>query len=378
MVDDRAELPPLVIARRPPSRGGISVHTEWAPLEEVILGSCRHFNLDSFDPTIVFLYDDPNKVRPDTEEPKIAQRYIEEREEDLEAVAALLTAEGVTVRRAERLAEASPITTPDFASVTTSCDAPRDMFLAYSSMLLETPPTNRKRYFEGRLIRSIARRYFDLGSTWICAPRPLLAEDSLDLTPWRLTYDEPLLEPASVAVEMDIAFDAANVLRFGRDLVMNIGTRNHLLGAYWLSSVVPESTRLHVTRLCDSHLDGHIMPIAPGRLLVNEGAMYGRYDRLPRELRAWDRIPILDPAIVFDYPSDHLQLATSVGMSVNVLSLDESRLLIRDSATLTIRALERAGFTPIPVRLRHNELFGGGLHCATVDVRRRDSPDGYL
>ena len=120
------------------------------------------------------------------------------------------------------------------------------------------------------------------------------------------------------------------------------------------------------------------MPIAPGRLLVNEGAMYNRYDRLPPELQKWDRIPILDPATDFDYPSDHLQMATSLGMSVNVLSLDSKRLLIRDSANLTIGALERAGFTPIPVKLRHSELFGGGIHCATVDIRRREALSTYF
>lgn len=370
---------PVVLGSSSEKRSSlVNVFTEWAPLEEVILGSCQHFNLNSFDPSVSFLYEDPEKVQPLTDNPRIAQQYIDEREEDLNAIASLLEAEGVKVRRADRIACAEPVVTPDFESISTSCDAPRDMFLAYDSMFIETPPTNRKRYFEGRLVRTLVREYFDSGARWLCAPRPLLAVTSLDMRPWREAYEQVIETPAGIPRELDVAFDAANILKFGQDLVMNVGTMNHVLGAYWLSTVIPPGCKIYVTRLCDSHLDGHLMPIAPGRLLVNEGAMYGRYDRLPVELQSWDRIPILDAGAKFDYPSDHLQLATTVGMSVNVLSLDEERILIRDSAHLTIRALERSGFVPIPVRLRHSELFGGGIHCATVDVRRREAMERYL
>lgn len=368
----------LLIASASQASSRVSVFTEWGPLEEVVLGSCRNFNMSVYDDTVSFLYDDPGKANQDVERPSIAQRFIDEREEDLDALAALLTQEGVTVRRAERMNRSQAISTPDFESVTTSCDAPRDMFLAYGSCFIETPPTNRKRFYEARLLRSIAREYFDAGARWIAAPRPRLASGTLDRGAWRDHIDDPFLDPSQIDSALDVAFDAANVLKFGRDLLMNVGTQNHLLGAHWLASVLPDGSRLHLCRLCDSHLDGHIMPLAPGRLLVNEGAMYRNYDRLPPELQKWDRIQILDPATDFDYPADHVQLATSVGMSVNVLSIDECRILIRDTAVNTIRALERAGFVPIPVRLRHSELFGGGIHCATVDVRRRDASESFL
>jgi glycine amidinotransferase len=159
---------------------------------------------------------------------------------------------------------------------------------------------------------------------------------------------------------------------------MNVGTKNHELGAMWMQRQLSPEFRVHPIRLCDSHIDGHFIPIAPGKLLVNEGAMYGCYDRLPEQLKRWDRIPILDKGTRFDYPDDHLQMATNLGMSVNVLSLDEKRILIRDTAELTIKALEKAGFTPIPFRLRHSELFGGGIHCSTVDVRRKEENTDYF
>lgn len=357
----------------------VRVFTEWAPLEEVILGSSRMFNHDDIDLTFQFLYNNADgRFAERNITPKIDLRYIEERQQDLNDLEALLRAEGITVRRPQRLDKVRPILTPHFSTSTTASDSPRDMFFAYGTSVIETPPTNRKRFFEQALLRDVFRCYFDSGASWIAAPRPLLSDSSMDFSYWKDGLDDEIREPTDVPHQFDIAFDAANILKFGNDLVMNVGTGNHEIGAAWLARQLPESTRLHVVRLCDSHIDGHLMPIAPGRLLCNEGVMHGQYDRLPEALQRWDRIPIMDSGTNFEYPSDHLQMASNVGMSVNVLSLDEERILIRDTAVLTIRALERAGFTPIPVRIRHCELFGGGIHCSTVDVRRTESCESYF
>jgi glycine amidinotransferase len=269
------------------------------------------------------------------------------------------------------------VKTPFFESYTTGCDSPRDMYLCIGGTIIETPPTNRKRYFEHVLLHDIFMDYFRKGAKWTVAPRPFLSDTSTDYAFWKEKLNEPIRLPSELESQFDISFDAANCLKFGRTILMNVGTKNHELGAKWLADQLPEY-KIETLRLCDNHIDGHLMPLAPGRLLVNEGAMFGYYNQLPSSLRKWDVIPILDKATDFNYPSDHLQMATNVGMSVNVLSLDEKRVLIRDTAKLTIKALEQAGFDPIPFRLRHSELFGGGIHCSTVDVRREDSPQNYL
>ena len=357
----------------------VNVYTEWGKLEEVILGSSRLFNHSGIDSTFRFLYDNRDGKFSEREmTPRIDQRYIDERQEDLDNLAELLEAEGVTVRRPNRLEEVTPIVTPTFSSSTTASDSPRDMFMAYGNTIIESPPTNRKRFFEQYLLRDIFRDYFDQGAGWIAAPMPMLSDESVDYAFWKDRLDKEIPEPDQVDPVMDIAFDAANALKFGKDIVFNVATDNHALGYNWLKRTLPRETRVHPIRLSDSHIDGHFIPIAPGRLLCNEVVMHGNYDRLPAQLQNWDRIPILDPATNFDYPSDHLQMASSVGMSVNVLSLDEERILIRDTAKLTIRALARAGFTPIPVQLRHSELFGGGIHCSTVDVRRQEDMEDYF
>ena len=291
---------------------------------------------------------------------------------------ALLEGEGITVKRPARLNEIQQVKTPDFESYTTGCDSPRDMYFCIGDQIIETPPTNRKRYFEHALLRPVFMDYFRRGAQWVVAPRPSLSEHSIDFTFWKETVKDPIRNADDIDECYEIAFDAANCLKFGKDIVMNVGTKNHELGAIWLQRHLGDKFKVHPIRLCDSHIDGHFVPISPGKLLINEGAMHGFYDQLPPELRRWDRIPILDKSTNFDYPSDHLQMATNIGMSVNVLSLDEKRILIRDTADLTIKALKRSGYEPIPFRLRHSELFGGGLHCSTVDVRREDNLEDYF
>jgi glycine amidinotransferase len=306
------------------------------------------------------------------------QRYIDEREEDLDNLQSLLESEGIVVKRPKTLTEIKEIKTPDFSSFMTASDSPRDMFLCYGNEIIETSPTNTKRYFESSLLRHIFNDYFRKGARWTVAPRPSLGTKHQDRTFYKENLNAPINDLKDIDLKYEISFDAANCLKFGKDLVINVANKNQELGAYWLERHLGEKYRVHKVRIADSHLDGHIMPIAPGKLLVNEGAMYGLYKNLPEPLQKWDVVPILDKSTNFDYPSDHLQMATNVGMSVNVLSLDEKRILIRDNADLTIKALEKAGFEPIPFRLRHSELFGGGLHCTTVDVRRNESLEDYF
>lgn len=357
----------------------VNVYTEWAPLEEVIIGSSVNFNHLKIDKTFRFMYENRDGKFNDRNQPwKIDQKYIEERQEDLDKLQELLEAEGVIVKRPKRLSEVVEIKTPYFSSYTTACDSPRDMFLCIGNEIIETPPTNTKRFFEGYLLKHIFMDYFRQGAKWTIAPRPTLDSTRSDFSFWKDNLKKPIHKIEEIEENYEIFFDAANCLKFGKDLLINVATKNHELGAYWLKSHLGDKFRVHVVRMADSHIDGHFIPIAPGKLLVNEGVMYGLYDHLPEPLKSWDIIPILDKNTNFDYPDDHLQMATNVGMSVNVLSLDEKRILIRDNANLTIRALEKNGFYPIPIRLRHSELFGGGIHCTSVDVRRKEKLDDYF
>jgi glycine amidinotransferase len=58
-------------------------------------------------------------------------------------------------------------------------------------------------------------------------------------------------------------------------------------------------------------------------------------------------------------------------VNMNVLSLDEERVIVEKSQESMIKALKDWGFKPIPCEFESYYPFLGSFHCATLDVRRR-------
>merc|ERR1719461_1885392 len=78
------------------------------------------------------------------------------------------------------------------------------------------------------------------------------------------------------------------------------------------------------------------------------------------------------------FPSDHPLWLSSKWLSMNVLMIDERRVLVEKSEIPTHRMFESLGIKPIPVSIRHANSFGGGFHCWTADIRRRGELQSYL
>lgn len=111
------------------------------------------------------------------------------------------------------------------------------------------------------------------------------------------------------------------------------------------------------------HIDASFVPLRPGKLLINPLRVRG----LPPICDAWERLT--PPPPVADNPAPYY--FSSRWLALNVLSLDEDRVLVEASERPLQDFLRREGFTPIPAAMRSFGAFGGGLHCATLDVRRR-------
>jgi hypothetical protein len=89
-------------------------------------------------------------------------------------------------------------------------------------------------------------------------------------------------------------------------------------------------------------------------------------------MQSWDVVPMLDR-------EEHyygLQLASD-NIYINVLSLDENTVVISAAAHETIKQLELHGVTCVPVKYGWQRLFGGGIHCSTLDVRRTGNLEDY-
>jgi glycine amidinotransferase len=306
----------------------------------------------------------------------IRDQYISELSEDLYELINALISFDIKVLRPFPLQKIYRIKTPYWESTCVPALNIRDQAIILGNEIIETSPCVRSRYFENDLLKSIFYQYFQDGAVWTVMPRPMMTDNSFDMSYMINQGINNGLDFVNEQVtnefdyEYEIMIDAAQITRFGRDLLINVANRNHLLGYQWLERhLSPKGFRLHKLRnVADNHSDSFIVPLREGRLMLrNKGII----DKLPEWLQKWD---ILIPPEPKDnwfpkYPSDELYL-TSRYIDLNVLSIDGNHIIVNSLCPELIKFLEKNGFTPVPVRHRHRRIFAGGFHCFTLDTVR--------
>jgi glycine amidinotransferase len=293
----------------------------------------------------------------------------DEARRELEEFVHVLEAEGVTVRRPDPIDQNRAFGTPDWVvpcGEAQSC--PRDLLIVIGDEIIEAPMSYRYRYFEVRAYRRLLREYFRLGARWTAAPKPLLtAELYADLYGTR-----PRPDGMWATTEFEPVFDAADIARCGRDLFVQRSHVTNESGIAWLERHLAPTFSVHRVEFHDPkavHIDATWVPVAPGRVLVNP-------DRPIRQL----------PGCLRTAGWEFLEAPRRVGpiapgtrwLSMNVLMLDERRMIVERDEEPFIRAIKEWGFTPIPVAFRHVFPFGGAFHCFTCDIRRRGRLQSYL
>jgi glycine amidinotransferase len=360
---------------------GVSIYTEWGELKEVIVGDC--FNIDRYNVDLSFrlFFHENIKDQLLKNHVGLQKRLVEQRAYDLDQLAETLKKESIVVKRPEKLKKIKAFTTPEFSDHLRPVDNPRDQTLIYGDTIIETPCTWRARYFENHLMKDLFIDYMKKGARWISAPKPMMKDGSFDLS--YLNRDEAKDVDwdyyDSLEKNFEVMFDGAQCLKFGKDIVMNISNVNHKKGMVWLQRVLGDKVQIHEVNITDHHIDGMLMPLRPGLLLINEKTMENQLHKLPKGLQNWDTVQA--PSITAPLPKDSVALA-SENISVNVLPLSEKKVMVfgrtKEEAAPLAEILESKGFECTAVQLRHSRLFGGGLHCATLDTIRVDSPESYF
>lgn len=359
----------------------VNIHTEWGPLKEVIVGNIGKWTTIHPDFSFLLFFHENIKDALIQNSVDLQKKLVEQRQEDLDGLASTLVQLRIKVHRPLGLENINKFKTPEFEDFPSPCDNPRDQFLVIGNEIIETSCQWRRRYFENDLMKPILYHYFRKGAKWTSAPRPIMGLNSFDFS--NIEKGTPGIDWENLSLnpdEQEIMFDGAQCLKFGKDIVFNVSTRNHELGAEWLKRHLGNTFRIHTVRITDHHLDGMFLPLKPGTLLINPKSMAGKLDLLPEPLKKWDTL-VVPEEHKEEYPEGSVLLASS-NINVNVLSLNEKQMLVfQENGTeysALVRTLERAGFEPIPVQLRHSRLFGGGIHCATLDTVREDSPEDYF
>ncbi|MER5638984.1 inosamine-phosphate amidinotransferase 1 [Kitasatospora sp. NPDC002227] len=344
---------------------------EFTTLREVVVGSALGARLPAQSDPSAWLSCFPATARAELAgipTGRYDARVIEETEEDLAALAETLTGLGVTVHRPEPVDHAAEFATPLWqAEGGFHSYCPRDLTLVVGETVIEVASPMRARYFEVFGLRGLFQRYLEQGARWVCAPRPRLTDELFE-------YDA---EGLPLLGESEPVFDAANVLRLGRDVFYQVSRSGNELGLRWLESTLGllGGVRLHPLREVYgyTHIDSTIALLRPGLALLNPDRISP--DRVPEPLRGWDILwcpPAEAPAT---RPAHTL---SESWISMNLLMVTPELAVVEAGQLGLVKQLEHAGITVLPHRLRHSRALGGGFHCVTLDIRRDGGPEDYL
>ena len=157
---------------------------------------------------------------------------------------------------------------------------------------------------------------------------------------------------------------------------MNITNKNMYNGYRWLRSVLPSYINIHPISITDNHIDGTILPINEGLFLANTCFLSKNIkDFLPSKFKNWNIIESNNEKLPYEkYDNAFLngpRLASYEGIDINVLSLSPNKILVQDTfSKKNIEKLQKYKINVIPIKFRHSTIFGGGIHCSTLDLER--------
>ncbi|MGB5815463.1 MAG: inosamine-phosphate amidinotransferase 1 [Thermoanaerobaculia bacterium] len=340
---------------------------EWDQLEEVIVGNPLQARFPTADRSTQ-LAEFPDRSLEEIPQGPFPQQIIEETEEDLNAFVAVLEELGIVVKRPETWPHEAKFSTIHWESEGFYNYCPRDIMLVIGDHIIETPTVIRSRAQETFSYRTMMVDYLKSGAKWYSAPKPMLLDSlfEVDLDKPTPRNDEP-------------AFDAANVLRLGPDLIYLVSGTGNEMGGQWLQTILGDDFRVHFLKdvYYGSHIDSTFVALRPGLMLCNPARLND--DTLPEILKQWDVIYSPPMESTDKYDTDYL--SKSIGsnwIDMNLLSINPGLVVVDRDQTGLIKLLEKQGLDVIPLRLRHSKMLGGGFHCITLDIRRRGTLQRYF
>ncbi len=361
----------------------VSSWNEWDPLRHVIVGRADGGHIPPREPALDAKVPEDSDMRG-----KWGQRpkeTINRANELLDGFAAILQSRGIRVDRPVPIDHSLPVTTPDFHTDSQfGCMPPRDVLLTVGPEILEATMSYRCRWFEYLNYRPLLQRYWEEDPHFRheAAPKPRLtaADYRDDYLSEGIDVDQRLKWTAErffVTTEEEPLFDAADVLRFGKDLIVQHGFTTNLKGIEWLRRHFSDH-RVHAVNFPGDpypiHIDATFTPIRPGLILNNPLRRLPDDQRIMFSRNDWEIVDAAQPAHNKPPPLCY----SSVWLSMNVLVLDPKTVCVEKTEVYQAEQLDRLGMEVIEVDMRDAYAFGGGLHCCTADVLREGNMQDYF
>ena len=337
----------------------MSVWTDWDPLEEVIVGDCyAPGTLNWFvEPA---LQDEFNNVLAETKQ-------------DLDALAILLQDLGVQVHRPKLHNYRHSVDLPLFSvQCPVSPLVPRDQYLVYGNTIYQTYTSMNDRYFDSLGYYDIFKTLFDQGHNWISQPPANLR----NLPPNKNWATQGLLIYNHL-YHNQLLWHTATMFKCGDRLITNIAGPGSRAGLEWMRRNLPADTVVENTNTIMrnwGHIDHGFFMIDDNTVIcvnrefvpecLRDKTIHEIYQYLPKE-SVDSSMPVdalLDPSKGYEQV---------VAFDTNVLVVDSNNIVFDNNMPELFEFLATLNVKCHVARLRHRKFWASGIHCSTLDIRRR-------
>ncbi|WP_419998124.1 glycine amidinotransferase [Streptomyces boninensis] len=358
---------------------------EWDPLQEIVVGSADNACFEPTEPgSRPAVRNTPGTGFPTGPKSKEA---IDLANEELTGLTQVLRSQGVTVRRPEPHDFSAPVVTPEFEVENQYCAVcPRDVMITMGNEIIEATMSRRARYFEYQPYRKLVYEYWNANprTGWTTAPKPSMADDMYreEFWEWPLAERHARMHSFEFCITQDeVIFDAADMSRFGRDVIVQESMTTNRAGIHWLKRhLEPKGFRVHPVHFpldfFPSHIDCTFVPLRPGLILTNPDRPLREGEEKMFLDNDWELVEVPEPVLSNEDMPPYCQ--SSKWLSMNVLSISPTKVICEAQEKPLQDMLSGLGFEVFPVPFRNVFEYGGSLHCATWDVRRDGDRQDYF
>ena len=337
----------------------MTVWTDWDPLEEVIVGNC-------YSPGTLNWF-------IESELQDSFNTILAETKQDLDALASLLQQLGVKVHRPQVPACQHSV---DLATFSVQCPAgpmvPRDQYLVYGDTVYQTYTSMTDRYFDSLSYYNIFQQLFDQGHNWISQPPPNLRNLPADKN-WgnqgSLIYNH--------LYHNQLLWHTATMFKCGDRLIANTTGPGTQSGLEWMRRNLPPTTVVEnagTTMRNWGHIDHGFFMIDDHTVIcvdrefvpecLRDKHTHEIYQYLPKEM--------VDPATPIDRLLDPSKgYEQVVAFDTNVLVVDSHTVVFDSNMPELFEFLATLNVKCHIAPLRHRKFWASGIHCSTLDIRRR-------
>jgi glycine amidinotransferase len=320
------------------------------------------------------------------------EEFVQLAREQMDAFAAMLEGREIRVDRPTPLDFGQKVQTPDWEQECMyTCMPPRDILVCVGSEIIEASMSQRSRWYEYLCYRPLLEQYFkeDPNFDWSAAPKPRLTDESFREdywdTFWNVWDEEERLKRMRSRyfknTDKEPLWDAADVMRFGKDIFVQICNPTTEQGIEWLRRhLEPKGFRLHEVQFGGKnpvpwHIDADIFAPRPGLLFQNpyRPPLTSEFHELFR-INDWEIVDCAPPAREKPYERS----PCSIYLAYNVFSLDPNTICVDAGEVHLIEQLDKLSFEVVAVEFIAVSPFGGGLHCSTVDIYREGACEDYF